>query len=73
MSDFELAKLRALGDKLPPGERNPELDALVGFATTMGEAEVLIKAAAARRKQQGGKAEAQELEPDVFEARVVLF
>lgn len=68
MSDFELGKLRALGDNTPPGERTPELEALVGFATTMGHAETLIKAAAARRKQQGSEAEAEQLEPDVFEA-----
>ncbi len=55
MSDFELAKLRALGDKLPPGERNPELDALVGFATTMGEAETLIKADGCRKAIWWGK------------------
>lgn len=68
MSDFELAKLRALGDTTPPGDRTPELEALVGFATTMGDAETLIKAAAARCKQQSDGAVVEQLEPDVFEA-----
>ena len=73
MSDFELAKLRALGDTTPPGDRTPELEALVGFATTMGEAETLIKAAAARRKQQGDGAAVEQLEPDAFEASGAWF
>ena len=69
MSDFEPGKLRALGEAVPPGERTPELEALVGFATTMEDAEGLLKAAAARRKRRGDKAPSEALEPDAFEAR----
>lgn len=49
MSDFALDKLRALGERVAPEERSPELQLLLRFAEVSGLADETLKAAAARR------------------------
>lgn len=66
MSDFAPERLQQVLGAVPPGERTPEQEALLGFATVMQEAEAILKPAAERRKLAGSAA-GDEQEPEVFE------
>lgn len=67
MSQFSLDKLQQDLGAVPENERTPELQALLGFATTMEAAEEHLRTAAAARQAAGG-APSEALEPDVFKA-----
>ena len=63
-----MQKLQRAADGVPTGEQTPELKALLGFATAMEAAEEQLKDVAACK--QAGSQEPQELEPELFQARV---